>query len=126
MARGPNAAKMRKREEEMAKRVKMLKKVDEDTVRAINDWQQQHNQVFFYQGMRYFDRMAAQQRQYDAYKQMLRNFSKERRKVCVTCSCRVLGIGGQQTHFSCNDAMDRRTRRPRLRPAGCLRTRRRA
>lgn len=74
---------MRKREEEMAKRVKLLKKLDDDLTRTITAWQEQNNQVFTFQGMRYFDRMAAQQRQYDAYKQILRNVSKERRKVCV-------------------------------------------
>lgn len=81
MARGPNASKMRKREEEMAKRVKLLKKLDDDLTRSIASWQDQNNQVFTFQGMRYFDRMEAQQRQYDAYKQILRNVSKERRKV---------------------------------------------
>jgi hypothetical protein len=114
---------MRKREEEMAKRVKLLKKVDEDTIRAINDWQQQHNQVFFYQGMRYFDRMAAQQRQYDAYKQMLRNFSKERRKVRVVA--RVVRCW-RQPLIVVRNGMGRRTRRPPLRPAGRRHTRRRA
>lgn len=81
MARGPNASKMRKREEEMAKRVKLLKKLDDDLTRTITAWQEQNNQVFTFQGMRYFDRMAAQQRQYDSYKQILRNVSKERRKT---------------------------------------------
>ena len=81
MARGPNASKMRKREEEMGKRVKQLKKVDDDIVRAVTAWQEQTNQVFYFRGVAYFHRMQAQQRQYDAYKLMLRNVSKERRKV---------------------------------------------